>query len=342
MSPFIPTYDLPAANHRIVMAERPAGTPAPADFARDEVAIPPLAEGKFLVRNLYLSVDPVQRGWASNPALVSIGDPMRSLAVGVVVDSRDQAIAAGDLVYGFFGWQDYALASQAALLSHIREPRVAASAYAGVLGMPGVTAWLALLDLAPPSKGDPVLVSTAAGAVGSVVGQIARERGAFVVGLTGSDEKVQRATSRFGYDVAINYKTVDIAKTLAETCPSGFRIYFDNTGGDILDIAIRAMAKNGRIIQCGTAATPSWSPPPMGLRNEREILMRVLTWSGFFIFDHVARFGEAIDNLTEMMLAGRLAHDEDIDSGLDSAPAALASLFSGDNAGKKLVYIGNG
>lgn len=340
MSAFVPSYSLPTRNRRILLARRPSGTPRPEDFGRDEAPVPACEEGRFLVRNLYLSADPVQRGWAANPALTPIGAPMRALGVGVVVESREAGVQPGEIVHGYFGWQDYALAGREDLLSHVPAPRVPVSAYAGVLGMPGVTAWLALLDLAPPKAGDAVLVSTAAGAVGSVVGQIARQRGAYVVGLTGSDDKVARCIERYGYARAFNYKTIDLARTLAEARPDGFDIFFDNTGGPILDTAIRAMARRGRIVQCGTAATASWTPPPTGLRNEREMLTRVLTWSGFYIFDHVARFGEAIDALTDLILAGHLAHDEDIEAGLDRAPAALATMLGGENRGKKLIFVG--
>jgi NADPH-dependent curcumin reductase len=230
--------------------------------------------------------------------------------------------------------------TRADLLSHIPNPRMQLPAYAGVLGMPGVTAWLALNDIAPPAPGQRILVSTAAGTVGSVVGQIARQAGAHVVGLTGDDTKVARCTERYGYHAAYNYKTVDLAGTLAQACPEGFSTYFDNTGGPILDTAIRAMARYGRIVQCGTAATPSWSPPPTGLRNEREILMRCLTWTGFVIFDHVARFGAAIDQLTDMLVAGTLAHDETIRPGLAHIVETFEQLFTGTSSGKTLVYIG--
>lgn len=336
----IPPYTLPSSNRQLLLARRPKGTPQPADFERADGAVPACGEGSFLVRNLYLSADPVQRGWAANEALIPLGAPMRALCVGVVVESREPTVKAGEVVYGYFGWQDYALATRADLLSHVPAPRVPVSAYAGVLGMPGVTAWLALLDLAPPKVGDTVLVSTAAGSVGSVVGQIARQRGATVIGLTGSDDKVARCTDRYGYAAAYNYKTGDLAATLVGAAPEGFDIFFDNTGGPILDTAIRAMKRYGRIVQCGTAATAAWSPPPTGLRNEREVLMRVLTWSGFVIFDHVARFGEAIDALTDLMLAGHLAHDEDIEAGIGRAPDALVAMMAGSNNGKKLVYVG--
>lgn len=340
MTDFIPAFTSPAVNRQIVLARRPSGTPGQDDFRQQDAPVPTPGEGAFLVRNLYLSADPVQRGWASNPALTPVDAPMRALAVGVVVESRAPSIKAGEVVYGFFGWQDYAVATPADLLSHIPVPRAPLPAYGGVLGMPGVTAWLALNDIAPPSAGQAVLVSTAAGTVGSVVGQIARKGGAHVVGLTGSDDKIIRCTERFGYHEAYNYKTGDLAQTLATARPEGFNTYFDNTGGWILDTAIRAMARYGRVVQCGTAATPSWNPPPTGLRNERELLMRVLTWTGFVIFDHVARFGEAIDRLTDMLVAGELLYDETIETGLPSVVGALEALFTGANSGKTMVYIG--
>ncbi|HET8611833.1 MAG TPA: NADP-dependent oxidoreductase [Sphingomonas sp.] len=341
MTDLIPSFSLPSANRQLLLARRPKGTPQQADFAYVETPLPVCGEGRFLVRNLFLSADPVQRGWAANEALTPLGVTMRALAVGIVVESRDPSVKPGEIVYGYFGWQDYAVAAREDLLSHIRKPRAAVSAYAGVLGMPGVTAWLALLDLAPPKPGDRVLVSTAAGSVGSVVGQIARQRGAIVTGLTGSDEKVGRCLQRYGYSAAFNYKKIDLAQTLAQAAPEGFDVFFDNTGGSILDTAIRAMKRHGRIVQCGTAATASWSPPPTGLRNEREVLTRALIWSGFVIFDHIDRFGEAVEALTDLMLAGHLAHDEDVENGIDRAPDALAAMMTGANNGKKLIYIGD-
>ncbi|NWK98290.1 NADP-dependent oxidoreductase [Sphingobium lactosutens] len=340
MTTHIPPFSTPEKNRQIVLAKRPEGTPRTSDFERKEVAREAPGPGQLLVRTLYLSADPVQRGWASNPALTPIGAPMRALAIGIVIESHESTIAQGDIVYGFLGWQDYAIVTRVDLLSHIPTPRAPLPAYAGVLGMPGVTAWLALHDIAPPSEGKAILVSTAAGTVGSVVGQIARQAGAHVVGLTGSDDKITRCVSRYGYDAAFNYKTGDLAATLAAARPEGFDIYFDNTGGWILDTAIRAMAKNGRIIQCGTAATSSWNPPPTGLRNEREILMRTLSWTGFVIFDHVARFGDAIDRMTDLLLAGKLVHDEDVENGIDKITNVLEELFAGSNSSKKLIYIG--
>ncbi|MET0546570.1 MAG: NADP-dependent oxidoreductase [Caulobacterales bacterium] len=341
MSNFIPSFSKPTANRQVLLVKRPNGVPLASDFEIKNAAVASPSDGQFLVRNLYLSADPVQRGWAANPDLTPLGAAFRALCVGIVTDSRAPEIKTGDIVYGYFGWQDYAIATRKDVLSHIKQPRTHVSAYAGVLGMPGITAWLALLDLAPPKAGDAVLVSTAAGAVGSVVGQVAKSRGAYVVGLTGSAEKVERCTSRFGYDVAFNYKTIDLAETLKSVRPDGFQIFFDNTGGPILDTALRAMARHGRIVQCGTAATSSWNPVPTGLRNEREVLMRALTWSGFGIFDHLARFDEAIEKLSDLLVAGNLQHDEDIDQGIDKAPRSLETVLGGDNTGKKLIFVGD-
>lgn len=336
----IPQYTLPAENRQVLLVRRPAGIPLSSDFAIARGPLPTPSAGQFLVRNLYLSPDPVQRGWAANPVLSPLHAPMRALSLGVVVESHAHDVAEGDLVYGFLGWQDYAVVTREDLLSLIRTPRAVASAYAGVLGMPGVTAWLAIADLAPPSAGQNVLVSTAGGAVGSVVGQIVRAAGARAIGLTGSDAKVKRCVDQYGYELAFNYKTVDLAAALGDATPDGFQTFFDNTGGWIADRALRAMAKHGRIIQCGTAATASWSPPPEGWRPEREVLVRVLTWGGFYIFDHVTRFPEAIEALSDMIDAGTLSYDEDIDVGFDRVTGSLEALFSGDITGKKLIFIG--
>lgn len=333
----MPAFDAPSANRQLLLARRPSGHPLSEHFELRTEARPAIGDGQVLVRNLYLSVDPVQRGWAASAAL---GEVMRGLAVGVVVESRNAAFAEGDLMFGIFGWQDYAIPGAESILTHVRAPRARASLYAGLLGMPGVTAHLALRLLAPLESGQRLLVSTAAGAVGSVVGQLAALAGVRAVGLTGDGGKVKKCLARFGYAACANYKTADVPAFLDDEAGEGFHTYFDNTGGWILDQAIRRMRRYGRVIQCGTAATPVWTPPPVGWRNEREILTRVLTWSGFYIFDHHTAFGEAVEHLTELHLQGLLNCDEDISAGFDKLPSALDELFSGANDGKKLVFIG--
>jgi NADPH-dependent curcumin reductase CurA len=293
-----------------------------------------------LVRNLYLSADPVQRGWIANPDTQALGETVRALAVGVVIRSRIDGIAEGEAVYGLFGWQDYALAGPGEILTRIGHPALSLSVYAGALGMPGVTAWLALNDIAPPKCDQTVLVSTAAGSVGSMVGQIAARTGARVIGLTGSDEKVEICTRMFGFDATFNYRTSDLDAALSAAAPEGIDTFFDNTGGPILDTAIRHMKRYGRIIACGTTATPSWIPTPTGLRNEREILLRCLMWQGFVIFDHADRFEAAVRSLESLALEHKFRFAEDIDEGIEAAMTALPQVLAGSNLGKKLVFIG--
>lgn len=335
----IPSYGMPCHNRRVLLAQRPHGIPQPADFALDEQPIPTIAPGQMLVRNIYLSADPAQRGWASAEANyaapVPLGDPMRALAVGVVMQSRTPDVQEGEYVYGWFGWQDYAAVTPDTILQRATAP-VPLSAYAGLLGINGMTAYLALTELGRPVPGDTVLVSTAAGAVGSLVGQIARNLGATAVGLTGNDTKVASCLARYGYAQAYNYKTENWDAALK----GSVQVYFDNVGGTILDQAVRRMAVRGRIVQCGTASIALWTPPPTGLRNEREIMTRRLVWSGFVVMDHADRFGAASAALVEWLNAGRLVYDEDIAPGIEHAPDAIRALYAGENRGKKLIYVG--
>jgi NADPH-dependent curcumin reductase CurA len=331
------------ANRRILLVNRPVGIPHPDDFAIDEVVQEPIHEGQFRVRNLFLSVDPAQRGWSNEGAnyapAVPLGSVMRALAVGRVVESRHAEFPIGSHVYGWLGWQHYAVATPADILSHFGEPAAPLSCYAGILGINGLTAHLALDRVGRPRPDDTVLVSTAAGAVGSVVGQLARARGCEVVGLTGSDDKARLCETRFGYHRAANYKTGTIDSVLNEVVAEGVDVFFDSVGGEILDAALRRMRAGGRIVQCGTASIAAWNPEPVGPRNEREVLTRRLSWGGFVIFDHVAEFGGAIAELAAGLRSGALVYDEDIRAGLDRAPDALVDLYAGHNRGKVLISL---
>lgn len=341
----VPPFRLPERNRRVLLIRRPTGIPGPDDFAvDDQISLLPVEDGKFRVRNIYLSVDPAQRGWASDGTNyaqpVALGSVMRALAVGVVVESRHAEFPVDSFVYGWLGWQDYAVIGPEQVLTHFLSPCVPLSAYAGVLGINGLTAYLALRDLGRPVRGETVLVSTAAGAVGSVVGQLAREAGCKTIGLTSDALKVERCLRRFGYGTAINYKSGPIGELLRQSVPEGADIFFDNVGGPILDAALRTMRTSGRVVQCGTAATASWSSPPLGLRNEREVLMRRLTWSGFVIFDHQHQFDSALVILAGKIKEGSLLYDEDISVGMECAPGAIQRLYSGGNSGKQLILIG--
>ncbi|MGV0819101.1 NADP-dependent oxidoreductase [Martelella sp. AMO21009] len=339
----IPAYSLPERNRRVLLTARPTGIPAPEHFTPDEAPVPEPAEGELLIRNIYLSADPAQRGWAADVANYSepvpLGTPMRALAVGVVLKSRHPDHAEGEFLYGFFGWQDYAVVPPSAVLHRCTQD-LPLDAFAGLCGITGVTAYLALTRLGRPQKGDTLVVSTAAGAVGSCVGQIGRSLGCRTIGLTGSDEKVARCLETFGYDAAVNYKSADLPAAIRAAAPGGVNVYFDNTGGPILDTVLRQMAVGGRVVQCGTASIASWSPPPTGPRNEREILNRRLIWSGFVIFDHMDAYGTACDALAALWAGDRLRFATDRWTGIDSAPGAIAALYEGRNAGKLLIYVG--
>lgn len=243
MTAFVPPFSHPDTNRKVILSRRPTGIPQPEDFQLVQAPLDAIGEGQFRVRNIYLSVDPAQRGWAGAAANYSepvpLGAVMRALAVGVVTESRCAEVAQGLYVYGWFGWQDYAVAGPEAILTRFPAPSAPLSAYAGVLGINGLTAWLALTKIGRPQPGETVLVSTAAGAVGSLVGQIARSEGCRVVGLTGDDIKVSLCTGRFGYHAAANYKVHPLEASIAALAPDGIDIFFDNVGGSILDCALR-------------------------------------------------------------------------------------------------------
>lgn len=334
------------ANRRIVLTERPVGVPGPAHFKRADQAIDAPNEGQFLVHNHYLSIDPAQRGWvaasASYSEPVPIGGVMRSLAVGIVEVSRNARFAVGEYLYGWFGWQDYCLATEQLVLARVQPRNGPLTAGLGIYGISGLAAYLALTEIGRPQSGETVLVSTAAGAVGSVVGQIARRGGCRVVGLTGTDDKVARCVAEFGYHAALNYRSGFGRESLQALCPQGVDVFFDNTAGDIADVVWPFMNMRGRIVQCGTAAVPAWDPPPLGPRREREVLTRRLRHEGFVIFDHVARFQSVIEQLATWSKEGAIVFHEDIEAGLDRAPAALAAIYRGENRGKKIVQIVDG
>ena len=310
---------------------------------RDDAPLQKPGDGQFLLRNLYLSIDPAQRGWVnadsnySDP--VAIGDVMRSLAVGVVEESQHPDVTVGEHLYGWFGWQDFCIATEQQILRRVDPAQAPLSSALGVLGITGLTAYLALTEIGCPKSGETVLVSTAAGAVGSIVGQIARRLGCHVVGITGSDEKAELCRREFGYHQAINYKANFDRSSVDACCPDGVDVFFDNTSGSIADTVVSAMNFGGRIIQCGTVAVPVWDPAPMAPRRDREILVKRLRQQGFIIFDYSNKFPAVAEQLVEWMNTGALVFREDIEEGLDRAPDALEALYDGANRGKKIIQL---
>jgi NADPH-dependent curcumin reductase CurA len=346
----MPEINRPGINRQIRLRARPVGIPQPEHFELVEAALPLLGEGQLLVRNEFLSIDPAMRGWVNAAANysrpVAIGEVMRSIAAGVVVESRRAGFAAGDRVVGMFGWQDYAAVAPDAVWRKVVEADLPLSLSLGILGLNGVTAYFGLLDVGQPRPGDTVAVSTAAGSVGAAVGQIAKIVGCRTVGIAGGPEKVALCRDEFGYDDAIDYKAPapknDLDAALAAACPGGVDVYFDNTSGPVSDAVLRHLNVGARVVVCGTAAIASWDPPPMGPRAGRHLLVKRARMQGFLVFDYMNRYEEAVARLAPWVRDGRLRYREDILDGLEQAPASLAGLYRGDNVGKRLVRLRRG
>lgn len=330
-------------NRQVRLVRRPAGIPEAIDFEiTEEQAMAP-GPGQVRVRNIYLSVEPAMRGWVSAVANysepVALGAVMRSFTVGRIDASNVPELPVGTLVTGLFGWQDYAVVDAAAVQHTIGETDLPMSTALGVMGINGVTAHYGLLELGRPREGETVVVSTAAGSVGSCVGQIARIKGCRAVGITGGSAKVAQCLDTFGYEAAVDYKAPDFGQQLAAACPQGVDVYYDNTAGPISDEVMKHLRPGARIIVCGTASVPSWEPWPNGPRVERHLLVKRASMQGFVIFDHPGHYPVARKDLAQWLRAGQLRYVEDILDGIEHAPGAIAGLYRGDNQGKRLIRI---
>ena len=330
-------------NRQVILTSRPNGIPEARHFQIVESSIPEITEGQLLVRNLYLSVDPAMRGWVNAAANysepVAIGAVMRSFATGRVEMSRHRDFNPGDVVTGLFGWQEYAAVSPDTGVRTVTDLDLPLSTSLGVLGLNGLTAYAGLLEVGRPKPGDTVVVSTAAGAVGSAVGQIAKFKGCRAVGIAGGPAKAALCVSEFGFDDAIDYKSGDLDGKLAAACPAGVDVYFDNTAGAITDAVIRRLNVGARVVVCGTASIASWDPPPLGPRMERALLTKRASITGFLAFDYEHKRAEAVQFLSKRLRDGSLRYREEILSGLDEAPGAIARLYRGENMGKLLVRL---
>lgn len=330
-------------NEAVVLISRPAGIPEAEHFAIRSMPVQDLEDGQILVRNAYLSIEPAMRGWVSDvgnySAPVAIGAVMRSLAVGHVVASRHPDHAEGDVVTGWFGWQTLAVVSAADVVRTVRETDLPISLSLGVLGINGVTAHLALTRIGAPVAGDTVVVSTAAGAVGSAVGQVAKVLGCRTVGIAGGRQKVALCLEAFGYDAALDYRSDGLAEQIAAACPEGVNVYFDNTAGPISDAVFPSLAVRARVVVCGTASVSSWSSWPTGPRVERHLLVKRARMEGFVIFDHMDRYEASVATLADWVRDGSLKYREDILDGLASCPDAIAGLYRGENIGKRLIRL---
>jgi hypothetical protein len=330
-------------NRQVRLKARPTGIPQAEHFEIVEAPLPELRDGQVLVRNLYLSVDPAMRGWVNAAANysepVAIGAVMRSLAAGRVEASRHPDFAPGDRVSGWFGWQDYAAVDTAAIDRKVTDTDLPLSTSLGVLGLNGVTAYFGLLEVGQPKAGETVVVSTAAGAVGSCVGQIAKLKGCGTVGIAGGAEKARLCRDEFGFDVVVDYKSGDLDAALSAACPDGADVYFDNTAGPISDAVHRHLRVGARVVICGTASIANWDPPPQGPRLERALLVKRLRMQGFVVLDYKARYPEAIAALARWIREGKLRYREHILDGIEHAPGSIAALYRGENLGKQLIRL---
>jgi len=328
-------------NRQVKVARRAVGVPGPEVFELADAAAPACPEAGVLAEVLFASVDPGMRGWLSaetNYMTVPDGAVMRAQGVARILESRAPGWAEGDLVYGWFGWQQYAAVQVEDLLWKI-DPEVAPpEAWLGELGLNGLTAWVGFQHLASPKAGETIVVSTAAGAVGSVVGQLARAAGLRCVGLTSSSAKAQVALAEFGYDAMIDYKTAeDLQASVARACPNGVDIFFDNTAGSIADAVFPHLNQNARVVQCGTASVSNWLSTPTGPRRERDMIVKRLRWQGFIVFDHVEVFPDAFEALKALYRTGGLSARHEILPGLEQAPTALRRLYEGENLGRLMI-----
>ncbi len=332
-----------STNRQIVLAARPEGLPKESDFRPIETPAPSLGEGQFLVKIQYLSVDPYMRGRMSEAKSyapsVALGEVMVGGAVGTIVESRHPEYRQGEVVVGYFGWQEYAL-SDGRGTQRFDTSVAPISTALSVLGMTGMTAYFGLLEIGQPKEGETVFVSGAAGAVGSLVGQIAKLKGCRAVGSAGSAEKVAYLKNELGFDAAFNYKEADdyVAK-LDEVCPQGIDVYFDNVGGPLTDAVFRRINDHARIVVCGQIEQYNATRPPRGPRVLWHLIVKQARAEGFLIFSYTHRFPEGQKQMAQWLKEGKIKYHETIVDGLENAPKAFIGLFHGENLGKQLVRV---
>ena len=333
----------PTRNRQIILKSRPHGIPQAEHYEIITADIPELKAGEFLVKNEFLSVDPAMRGWVNAAANysdpVGIGEVMRSFAAGTVIASKHPGYAVGDRVMGMLGWQEYSVTDGKPVRRKFKEADLSLSLSLGVLGINGVTAYFALTEIGQPRPGDTVVVSAAAGAVGSAVGQIAKIAGCRTVGIDGGAAKIKSCLEEFGYDAAIDYQSPNFAAEVAAACKNGVDIYYDTVSGPITDTVVQHINKGARIIIVGTISVATWDPWPAGPRIERHLLNKAAKMQGFLIWDYEHRYEEAVAKLAPWVREGKLHYREDILDGIERAPGSIADLYSGVNTGKRLIRL---
>ncbi|MEA3262245.1 MAG: NADP-dependent oxidoreductase [Pseudomonadota bacterium] len=333
-------------NRRFLLRRRPQGEPVPEDFELVTEPLPELAEGQFLIRNHYASLDPAMRGWMDDADSymppIPLGAPVRASTIGVVEASKAEGFAPGQWVMGLNGIEDYSIGTVGGFTQPI-DPGLVPSVtnYLSLFGAVGMTAYFGLFEVCEPKPGDTVLVSGAAGAVGSIVGQLAKIHGCKTIGIAGGAEKCKRLTERYGFDVAIDYRGKDEAALTAEiaaAAPNGVDVIFENVGGIILDAGLANLAMNARVGLCGLISEYN-SEEPVGARNLWRLIVKRASIRGLLVADYVARFGEGAAKMGEWAAQGRINIDEHVDEGIENAYSAFMRLFSGSNQGKMILKI---
>lgn len=327
---------------QIKLLKRPEGTPVKSDFEVSQIPVGEPNEGEVLLRTIYISVDPYLRGRMSDTksyvAPFELDAPITSAVIGQVIDSKSDHFTKNDLVLGHLPWQEYVVANETSIqkVDHQIAP---ASAYLSILGMTGLTAYFGLLDIGQPKEGETVVVSGAAGAVGSIVGQIAKIKGAHVVGIAGSDEKIDYLLNELKFDAAINYKTENIKQALEKSCPNGIDVYYENVGGEITDAVYPLLNKFARIPVCGAISAYNNQEMDIGPRVQTHLIKTSALMKGFTVGDYTSRFPEGVKALAEWLQEGKLTYEETITEGFDHTIDAFLDLFKGANLGKSVVKV---
>ena len=330
-------------NRQILLVKRPIGMPDEGCFTLGASSMPQPMKGQVLVRTRFISVDPYMRGRMNDRKSYTppfqLNEVLNGGVVGEVVESKSNSYAKGDVVVGNLGWQDYSIAGEKEVRK-IEADLAPVSTALGVLGMPGLTAYFGLLDIGQPKPEETVVVSGAAGAVGTIVGQIAKIQGCRVVGVAGSDKKTSYLIEKLGFDAAINYRThPDLKNAVQEACPKGVDIYFDNVGGDISDAVLSSINNNARIPLCGQISLYNEKDIPMGPRIQPQLLAHTALMQGFLVRNYADRFEDGLRQLAQWLRDKRLKYAEDVIEGLENTPKAFIGLFAGENLGKQLVKV---
>jgi NADPH-dependent curcumin reductase len=330
-------------NRQWRLVSRPVGLIAESDFEWTQEPRPTLKEGQILIRNIYLSLDPTNRGWLTEGENylppVATGEVMRGIGIGVVEQSRNANFPESTLVQGFLGWQDYAVTDGTNLFELPKNPSIPLTADLGLFGFIGMTAYFGLLDIGKPKVGETLVVSGAAGAVGSLVGQIGKIKGCRVVGIAGSEEKCRWLRDELGFDAAINYKTESVLESLQQHCPDGIDVYFENVGGEILDAVLSLINLRSRIVLCGLISQYNATEPVPGPHNFINIIFKRVRLEGFLVLDYFDRAQEALADLSQWYAQGKIKYRVDVIEGLKNAPRVFNKLFDGTNQGKLVIKV---